>query len=256
MARKAREPNWREYLETWDRQQEEFNEDRERRFDEMFDVLEAQVTKRFTALDLGCGPGSLTARMLHRFPRARSVAVDYDPVVLRIGQGALGTMGGRITWVDAKLGSEGWTRRLPARRFDAALSTTALHWLEPEELRALYGDLHRVLRRGGIFLNGDVMPWDARRTRLNRIAWKVHRARTGESEGHPRWSGWERWWARAEKDPYLHPFFEEREARRSRHPRHTPPSLEFHAAALRRAGFHEVEVVWEDLWNRVLLAIR
>ena len=256
MARRGKGPDWRAYLASWDRQQEEFNPDRERRFDVMFEVVRAQVGTRFTALDLGCGPGSLTQRMVRRFPHARSVAVDYDPVVLRIGRGALGTLGGRLTWVDARMGHPGWTEALPRRRFDAALSTTALHWLEPRNLRALYRDLHGLLRRGGVFLNGDIMPWDPRRPVPRRIAHRVYRDRFGTGDGRPRNGGWERWWARAERDPALGPAFEERAARRSRHPHHDPPSFEVHAAALQTAGFREVEVVWEDLENRVLMAVR
>ncbi len=255
MAQDASAPKWRAYLDSWDRQQEEFNPDRERRFNAMFEVLRAQVGTRFTALDLGCGPGSLTRRMLTHFPRARVVAVDYDPVVLRIGQGALGTLGGRLTWVDAKLGRGGWTRSLPTRRVDAALSTTALHWLRPVELRALYRDLHGLLRRGGVFLNGDIMPWGEDRAALRRIAQKVHRARYG-GLGRPRWTGWERWWDRAGKDPLLRTAFEEQKARKSKHPHGEPPSLRVHCDALGRAGFREVEVVWQDLENRVLMALR
>ncbi len=118
--------------------------------------------RRFTALDLGSGPGSLSARLLRRFPRGRSVAVDYDPVSLRVGQGALGSSGGRLQWVDARLGHPGWTERLPRRRYDAALSTTALHWLTAPALGRLYRDLHGLLRPGGVLLNGDHLPWESR----------------------------------------------------------------------------------------------
>src|SRR5437867_11910417 len=129
MARQAPELDYAKWLARWDKQQESFNPGRERRFDAMFDVLAAALPRRFTALDLGCGPGSLTARLLRRFPAARVVAVDFDPVVLQVGRGALSGLGNRITWVDANLGAPGWTTAVPLRRFDAAVSTTALHWL-------------------------------------------------------------------------------------------------------------------------------
>ena len=87
MARQAHELDYAAWLARWDDQQESFNPNRERRFEAMFDILEAWLPRRFTALDLGCGPGSLSARLLRRFPAARVVAVDFDPVVLRIGQG-------------------------------------------------------------------------------------------------------------------------------------------------------------------------
>lgn len=256
MARRPREPDWKGLLRGWDRQQESFNPDRERRFDAMFDILEASLPRRFTALDLGCGPGSLTARLLRRFPRARSVAVDFDPVVLAIGRGALRSLRSRITWVDAPLGRPGWADVLPARRYDAALSTTALHWLDGKALRRLYGDLGRLLRRGGLFLDGDLLPWDADRRWLRRLSEDVRKVRFGGVPLQSEWAEWTRWWERTERDSRLRALFEERKRRASVHPHGESPSLGVHERALRRAGFREVAVVWQDLENRILVGIR
>lgn len=253
-ARSAR--YWGQWLRRWDEQQESFNPDRERRFSTMFDVVQASVGTRFRALDLGSGPGSLSARLLRRFPRARCVAVDYDPVALRIGEGALGSFGGRLQWVDAKLGRPGWTQQLPSPGYDAALSTTALHWLPAADLRRCYRDLHRVLRRGGVFVNGDYLPWGPPHARLSRIAESVRRVRFRGGDVNSEWTAWWKWWKDAEKVPELKPLFREREARHSAHPRHEDSTLEIHCRALRRAGFRDVEVVWQDISNRVLLALR
>jgi len=259
MGRATSEPDWKELLSSWDRQQESFNPDRERRFGFMFDALEVSLPHRFTALDLGSGPGSLSARLLRRFPGGRVVAVDYDPVTRRIGQGALGRMGGRLTWVDAKLGAPGWVDRLPPGSFDAALSTTALHWLTPRGLRSLYRDLGRRLRRGGIFLNGDYLPWGPTGRSLDRLAdrmWKlrVREWRRGKPGGE--WGAWEKWWESVEKMPALRPEFEERKRRAAGHPKHTDLSLRFHENALKRAGFRDVAVLSQDLGSRVLYARR
>ena len=105
---------WTRWLRRWDEQQEAFIPARERRFHVMMDVLEAAVGRAPRVLDLGSGPGPLSLRVLRRFPRARCVAVDYDPVVLRIGRGALGSYHGRLTWVDTKIGAPGWTDALPS----------------------------------------------------------------------------------------------------------------------------------------------
>ncbi len=256
MAKRASEPDWKAWLASWDRQQESFNRDRERRFTVMLDVLEASLPKRFAALDLGCGPGSLTARLLRRFPQARVVSVDFDPVVLRLGREALTSLRERITWVDANLAKADWTRRLPTRRFDAALSTTALHWLGPAPLRRLYADLRRLLRPGGVFVNGDYLPWDAERPRLRRLGERVRKARVGGRSLRSEWSPWNEWWDRIEKEPALRDEVRERKARASHHPQQTPLSLAFHERALRHARFREVDVVWQDFENRILLGIR
>lgn len=255
MPRVTSPTHWRAWLRRWDRQQERFYPTREARFSVMFDVAEAALGRRFRALDLGSGPGSLSERLLRRFPGVHAVAVDYDPVVMQVGRGALGSLGGRLEWVDARLGSPGWTDRLPSGRFDAAFSTTALHWLTGPALRRTYRDLGRLLRPGGIFLNGDRLPWDANRTDLSRIAQRVRRVRFGPNE-KSRWAGWEEWWADAKRLPALRAAFEEQARRHSEHPIGEDLPLSVHERALRSAGFRTVAVVWQDLENRVLLGRR
>jgi SAM-dependent methyltransferase len=256
MRRPSREPDWSGWLRRWDQQQESFNPDRERRFSTMFDLTEAAVGRRFRALDLGCGPGSLTVRLLRRFPSARCVAVDYDPVALRVGEGALGTLGGRLRWVDAKLGRRGWVDELPYRRFDAALSTTALHWLTARDLRQLYRDLYRLLRPRGVFLNGDHLPWGAEDPRLSALAEAVRRVRFRGVSLDSEWTAWREWWEDAAKVPALKPLFRVREERQSQHPKTGDLPMSVHVRALRRAGFREVAVLWQDVENRVLFAQR
>jgi trans-aconitate methyltransferase len=256
LTRRTPAPNWKTLLESWDAQQESFNPDRERRFSAMLDVLAATVPRRFTALDLGCGPGSLSVRILRRFPGARVIAVDYDPVTARIGQGALGTFEGRLAWVDAKLGVRGWTHALPRRRVDAALSTTALHWLPAPDLRKLYRDLARLLPRGGVFLNGDHLPWGSEAPVFRDLAEKVRKIRHRGIPLGQEWKAWETWWESAEKVPALRPYFAERERRSAQHPRREEVPFAFHVKALRRAGFRDVDVIWQDLTNRVLFARR
>jgi ubiquinone/menaquinone biosynthesis C-methylase UbiE len=123
----------------------------------MLNLLGVYLPKKFTALDLGSGHGSMSFRLLRRFPRARVVAVDFDPVLLKIGKESSKEYARRIAWVDADIGTAGWASHLPSPRFDAVVSSTAIRWLDKTRLRRLYGDLSKILRRGGIFLNGDVL---------------------------------------------------------------------------------------------------
>lgn len=222
----------------------------------MLDVLEATIGRSGRVLDLGSGPGSLSQRMLQRFPRFRCVAVDYDPVVLRIGQGALGTYGGRLAWVDAKIGRSGWTDLLPRSRFDAAVSTTALHWLPTARLRQVYRDLGRVIRPGGVVLNGDRVPWGPEDARLGRLARGVHDVQTRRLEAGAGWGAWQRWWKETSRVPELADAFEAHRKRRAQHPKEGATPLNVQIRALRRAGFRTVAVVWQNLEDRVLFAQR
>jgi len=255
MRADASGPSWKALLKSWDAQQESFNPDRERRFEAMLDALGAALPRRFTVLDLGSGPGSLSVRVLRRFPGARVIAVDNDPVTLRIGRGALRNYRGRLSWVDAKLGVRGWTARLPVRRVNAAVSTTALHWLPEKALRSLYRDLARLLPRGGVFLDGDHLPWGPEAPGLSRLSEKVRRVRFGVSSDRE-WKAWRAWWEEAEAIPALRASFAERRRRAAHHPRHGDLPLARHEDALRRAGFREVGVIWQDFENRVLFARR
>src|SRR5579859_4680068 len=138
--------DWQSWLRRWDQQQSGYLSDREQRFGIMLDVLEALLPERFVALDLACGPGSISQRLLARFPQARCVAVDFDPVLLMLGQNVLADMQGRLRWVEADLRDSSWPDQLGEKQVDAVLSTTALHWLPAESLVQLYRQLGKLVR--------------------------------------------------------------------------------------------------------------
>jgi hypothetical protein len=80
-------------------------------------------------------------------PAARVIAIDTDPVLLALGRTAYGDRDG-LRFADVDLRSDGWTGALGLDRpADAAVSTTALHWLRPEALHVMYARLATVLRR-------------------------------------------------------------------------------------------------------------
>ena len=58
--------------------------DRERQISALLDVVEAMAGTAPTVVDLACGPGTISRRLYDRLPRARSIAVEVDPVLLTI----------------------------------------------------------------------------------------------------------------------------------------------------------------------------
>jgi len=260
MARKhdpPRAPDWTALRRSWDEMQSLHLPKREARFAAITEILSVALPSRFRALDVGCGTGSLSERVLARCPKGRLVAIDHDPVLLAIGRHGLGSVGGRLTWVDADLRASDWDRSLPAGRFDAAVSTTALHWLHPAELRRFYRGLARRLRPGAIFLDGDSLPArPGSRSRIVRLAREIRhrRARDPGREGAKPWSAW---WRDVSREPGLATEWAEHQ-RRYPHAHGNDPSsgLVLHRRALRAAGFREVGVLWQDLDDRVLVAIR
>jgi trans-aconitate methyltransferase len=221
----------------------------------MLDVLETLLPERFVALDLACGPGSISQRLLSRFPQARCVAVDFDPVLLLLGQQTLGDMQGRLRWVDADISEPSWYSRLGEEQVDAVLSTTALHWLHAGELVELYRQLGVFVRPGGVFLNGDNFGFAPHLPSFNTVTEHGHAQWTAQASAAEK-EDWEEWWEALRHEPGMEPFFAERVRRFSTKTRPPGTLVDVHQAALRNAGFREVDVIWQHLDNRVVMAVR
>ncbi|MBE9178139.1 class I SAM-dependent methyltransferase [Oculatella sp. LEGE 06141] len=248
--------DWQHWLERWDNQQTGYIPHREERFQAMFDVLEILLPENFVALDLACGPGAISKRLLERFPHARCVAIDLDPVLLAIGQGTLGHMNSRLRWVEADLTQDDWVEKLGESQFDAVLSTTALHWLPGGALLQVYRRLGELVRSGGVFLNGDSMPFPSHLAACSQLAKTLQTRQEKEAFETRGKENWQEWWQAIEQEPELNDLLTERQRRFGE--RHTDfePILNVHEAGLHNAGFREVSTIWQRLDERVLLAVR
>jgi SAM-dependent methyltransferase len=251
--------DWASWLRRWDVQQTAYLPDREERFTAMLDVLADLLPEEFVALDLASGPGAISQRLLARFPRARCVVVDLDPVLFAMGQAVLGDADGRLRWVEADLTDSGWTELLGESAFDAVLSTTALHWLSVEPLVRLYRDLGRLVREDGVVLNGDNLAFAPHQERLRLLADLARERQQAAAFDANGAEDWDAWWAALAREPGAAPLLEERLRRFAHLPDHErrdpAPIFDVHEAALRNAGFREVGVIWQRLDNRVLLGV-
>jgi trans-aconitate methyltransferase len=249
--------DWKRWLQRWDAQQSGYVPEREERFRIMLDVLEALLPDEFVALDLACGPGAISQRLLERFLGARCVAIDIDPVMLALGQGALGTCDGRLRWIDADLAAQGWVESVGEAGVEAVLSTTALHWLPAHNLVALYRELGKLLRPGGVFLNGDNMDFGADLPTFQRLFEDArNRDWSDETFAARGIETAEQWWDAIGREPSMAQLIEERTRRFASKERPSSPNFDEHVGALRDAGFREVATVWQSGTDRVLLAVR
>ena len=249
----------RGWIDRWDLQQEESLPDREDRFTALIDAVE-EGTGRADPLvvDLGCGPGSLAVRLLDRLPRATVIGIDADPVSLTLGRAAYQEVPG-LRFADLDLRLPGWSARLGlTTAADAAVSTTALHWLPEPDLRALYAELASVLRPGGLLLDGDHFTLDAKESpalaRLD-LALRQREDQRRFPSGHP--ESWHAWWEAAAADPALAGHVAERRRRQVDAGHHGTESTQLatHVEALRAAGFAEVGTLWQRGDNRLLCAV-
>jgi trans-aconitate methyltransferase len=249
--------DWPAWLRRWDAQQEGYVPEREARFTAMFDVLETLLPASFVALDLACGPGSISQRLLARFPQARAVAVDMDPVMVTLGREALGTFDGRLRWVTADLSSSDWLDELGEARVDVALSSTAIHWLPAKPLTRLYHDLGRLLPSGGLLLTADHLAFGSQSPTFARVSDRALDHLWSDASFAVRGiETAEQWWAAISQEPGIEPLLAERSRIFASKRRAKAPDFDFHVSALRDAGFSEVGTVWQVLSDRILMAVR
>lgn len=265
-------PDWQDWFDRWDWQQASYIPQREQRFEFMLDMLAAVCGDDFTIIDLMCGPGAISKRVAARFPKARIIAIDLDPVLMEMGRQAVGDAGGRISWHEGDFRDPSWWSSIGFDgKVDAVLSTTAIHWLPAGGIVELYRQLAEIIRPGGLFLDGDQMEYEAAKPTIRGISQAqraAFRARAGELGAE----SWEDWWLNLRKEPGVDELMAERDRRFSWRGaqaeanigavrsddtpvmRHT--HYEVHRAGLLDAGFSEVDVVWQQLSNRILAAIR
>lgn len=245
----------RSWVQRWDRQQEFYLPDREQRFAVIADIVVLTAERLDkpdpVVLDVGCGPGSLSARVRQRLPLARVIGVDADPLLL-------GLAAANYPWlelIDTDLRAPQWTDALPVTDVDAVVSTTALHWLQRDDLAKLYADLAGVIRPGGVFVNGDWMPSNAHGTVLGRLSEDL-RNQLARRAGVTGREGWEEWWAAAKTAPELAELAAIREQRPFDHPENGEVDFDEQAGLLRELGFAEVGGVWQFGPDQILVAVR
>jgi len=245
--------DWQAWQESWDRQQEWYMPDREERFRVMLDMVEALVGPRPRVLDLACGTGTITARLLARFPEATSTGVDLDPALLTIAEG---TFAGdeRASFVTADLKDPDWPTKLPYDAYDAVLTATALHWLHSEPLAALYGQVAELVRDGGVFMNADHMIDDST-PRINAAERAQRHARMDQAKARGVLD-WAEWWQLAAKDPVLAGPTAERYEIYGEHADGDMPPVRWHIDTLREAGFGEARTVWASPSDTLVLAVK
>ncbi|WP_019546279.1 class I SAM-dependent methyltransferase [Streptomyces sulphureus] len=261
MTDTADRADWTAWQGSWDRQQEWYMPDREERFRAMLDAVEATAGREPVVLDLACGTGTITDRLLRRLPEATATGVDLDPALLTIAEGHFAD-DRRVRFVTADLTEPQWTDALPHRGYDAVVTATALHWLDADQLRVLYAQLPGLLRDGGVFLNADHMR-DESAPRLNAAldAFDEQRKERARSAGAQDWAAW---WSAVAEDPALadaahrrFALFDDPRVPSTRRARaHRPTATSWHLDALRDAGFSEARQLWCGARDALVAAVR
>jgi SAM-dependent methyltransferase len=248
---------WRQLLATWDAQQDLYRPDREHALGAISDILASALSaERPRVMDLACGCGALTARILDALPSAQVVAIDRDPVLLRIAE-EIWAGDPRVTFEQADLRHGEWRDRHGVGQFDAVVTAASTHWFEPDDLSRLYRAIATTLRPGGLFVNLDWIPI-AQAPELQRLSDAYVRDRerrlTVEREGQS--SPWSEWWTHTLADPDLAAEARERSAMDVPRSAEHFADEDWHRSELIAAGFAEAGVIWRSFSSAVMTSRR
>ena len=104
----------------------------------------------FSAIDLGCGTGTISQSVKNEFPNITITCVDISANMLEIARNKIG---GNITCIQADFNSFVFLQK-----YDLIISSLALHHLEnDDEKLEFYKKIYSSINRGGVFINIDVV---------------------------------------------------------------------------------------------------
>ncbi|NQT83151.1 class I SAM-dependent methyltransferase [bacterium] len=241
--------DWHLWFERWEAMQNCYIPQRLYRFALMLELPGLPREDKLWILDLGCGPGSLAFLALRRHANGLIVAVDFDPVLVAIGQQVAKGTTDRIQFLLADIREGGWWKGYE-EVFDLVLSATALHWLNAEHLAETYGRIYGALKPGGWFMNSDHIASDNPRTQaLYRKILQEKHQKAFRKTGADDWNGfWEDLGRELNRLDLLAlrneaAFWEGTEDGQPKR---------FHIGQLERCGFEEVEIHWQELGEAVI----
>jgi ubiquinone/menaquinone biosynthesis C-methylase UbiE len=191
------------------------------------ELLAALAPPTAHVLDLGGGTGAMSAAVLEGLPQARVTLLDVDAAMLEEAHRRLAPFGDRV-----ELREGSFLDPLPGA--DAVVASLALHHVHDMGLKTdLYRSIRAALAPGGAFVNLDAAITEG--TRLNALTFDLWAGRMAEhgiapAEARGHFAAW------ADEDRYF--------------------PLDEELAALRRAGFAEVECFWRRNSSAVCCAVR
>lgn len=117
----------------------------------------------FQILELCCGEGLLAEALITGYPGAYYTGLDGSPEMLRLAAVRLDellrvekkTTGGRYRFAEFDLASRDW--RTGETRYQAVVSSLAVHHLDGEEKQTLFEDVFTMLNPGGALLIADII---------------------------------------------------------------------------------------------------
>lgn len=174
-------------------------------------------------LDLGCGTGNITQKVLTRFPDAKVTCLDLSENMIEIAKDKLSDYE-KIEYIVGD-----FTQMQIETKYDVILSSLALHHIpNDEEKESMYKDIYEALEKDGVFYNADVIKANSNYNEElnNKIAIREMKENGVTDE-------------------------EITEHKGKRDANDIPTTLINHIKMLENVGFEEIDVIWKHYSNAV-----
>jgi tRNA (cmo5U34)-methyltransferase len=109
-------------------------------------------------LDIGCGHGDVTAEILNLEPQASMYMIDFSDEMIKLSKERFKDNNFNILQYDL---NNGIPPVIESNKFDAIVSCFALHHIEFENRIPLYSSIIKLLKKNGLFINGDLFISDS-----------------------------------------------------------------------------------------------
>lgn len=168
-------------------------------------------------LDIGCGAGNYTLKLLQRIPELNCTLIDLSqPMLDRARQRLTESRAQNITTLPGDIRDV----ELPSDTFDVVMAAAVLHHLRDDaDWKSVFQKIYQAMRPGGIFLVNDLMTSDV------------------PAAGEVQWNRYGEYLTDLKDDAYRQTVFDYIEKE------DTPRSVLYQVDLCRTVGFRQVEVL-------------
>lgn len=140
---------------------------------------------QITIVEIGCGTGLTTQRLLAADARVRVIAIDLSETMIRQAEATFADESARIQFVLADALEA--LRQLSDASVDVVASAFMLHNLQPEQRLAIFKEIGRVVRSGGLVVNSDKIAQDNPTEHEAALALQLERLQVLEPDLREQW---------------------------------------------------------------------
>ncbi len=123
-------------------------------YDEIFstatELIPFDETETIEVLDLGAGTGLFSEQVFVKYPRGQFVLYDLAPKMLDIARKRFKQYAKQFEYAVVD-----YRDFQSTRKYDLVISSLSIHHLSNSEKKNLFGQVHRSLKDGGVFINVD-----------------------------------------------------------------------------------------------------